>query len=497
MLVLSVAGCAAEPEWPCGDGASVDMIWIEDASELERFRGKRRVCGDLYLRGEVASLDALAALEVVEGALLIDATSLSSLAPLGHLRRVEGHLGITNNDALESVSLPALTSVGGEVSIVQNLGPLHVDLPALEFVGGVLLVASNPSLAEIRPMPHMISISSIQISANPALERYEIPSGLTSVGEVQIVENQALLIIEGGASLADVETMVVFENPALEVVDIAATGRISFLGIASNPALTTIAGFDEVVEMDGFVLVDNDSLSVAPGFAGVSILAGFAGSLGQLIAARAGLGVFAALVFPATLAIVTAIFTNGLTRRIYQVPLATFGNVDGLIPEHGGVYRLGPGAGALSMRGAGIGGAGNIKARALESSTVDLAEEFSNLIMTQRAYSASSKIITTSELSVFWMRIDSSGVRKSLSPLTGELKRTPSSLILRRAPSEKTWKPPESVRMGPSQAMNGCRPPKVSITSRPGRSHRWKVLPRQICAPMSSRLCGVIAFTVP
>jgi flagellar hook protein FlgE len=94
---------------------------------------------------------------------------------------------------------------------------------------------------------------------------------------------------------------------------------------------------------------------------------------------------------------VTAIFTNGLTRRIYQVPLATFGNVDGLLPEHGGVYRLGPGAGALSMRGAGVGGAGAIKARALESSTVDLAEEFSNLIMTQRAYSASSKIITTAD----------------------------------------------------------------------------------------------------
>jgi flagellar hook protein FlgE len=94
---------------------------------------------------------------------------------------------------------------------------------------------------------------------------------------------------------------------------------------------------------------------------------------------------------------VTAIFTNGLTRRIYQIPLATFGNADGLVAEHGGVYRLGPDAGALSMRGAGVGGAGIIKSRALESSTVDLAEEFSNLIMTQRAYSASSKIITTAD----------------------------------------------------------------------------------------------------
>ncbi len=94
---------------------------------------------------------------------------------------------------------------------------------------------------------------------------------------------------------------------------------------------------------------------------------------------------------------VTAIFTNGLTRRIYQIPLATFGNADGLLSEQGGVYRLGPDAGALSMRGAGVGGAGLIKSRALESSTVDLAEEFSNLIMTQRAYSASSKIITTAD----------------------------------------------------------------------------------------------------
>jgi flagellar hook protein FlgE len=94
---------------------------------------------------------------------------------------------------------------------------------------------------------------------------------------------------------------------------------------------------------------------------------------------------------------VTAIFTNGLTRKIYQVPLATFGNENGLLPEAGGAYRLGPGAGALSMRGAGVAGAGAIKSQSLESSTVDLAEEFSNLIMTQRAYSASSKIITTAD----------------------------------------------------------------------------------------------------
>jgi flagellar hook protein FlgE len=94
---------------------------------------------------------------------------------------------------------------------------------------------------------------------------------------------------------------------------------------------------------------------------------------------------------------VTAVFNNGLARQIYQVPVATFSNVNGLVAESGGIYRLGPGTGPLAMRPAGLGGAGEIKSRALESSTVDLAEEFSQLIMTQRAYSASSKIITTAD----------------------------------------------------------------------------------------------------
>ena len=94
---------------------------------------------------------------------------------------------------------------------------------------------------------------------------------------------------------------------------------------------------------------------------------------------------------------VTAIFTNGLTRQIYQIPLATFPNPDALAPDKSGVFRLAPGTGQLAMRSAGEAGSGEITSGALEGSTVDLAEEFSSLILTQRAYSASSKIITTAD----------------------------------------------------------------------------------------------------
>jgi len=46
--------------------------------------------------------------------------------------------------------------------------------------------------------------------------------------------------------------------------------------------------------------------------------------------------------------------------------------------------------------------------------------------------------MTMSAFSARWMRIDSSGVSSSLSPFTGEAKRTPSSVILRSSPRLNT-----------------------------------------------------------
>ena len=93
--------------------------------------------------------------------------------------------------------------------------------------------------------------------------------------------------------------------------------------------------------------------------------------------------------------------------------------------------------------------------------------------------------------------MDSSGPMNTLAPSTGEAKVTPCSLILRISPRLKTWKPPESVRIGPLQCMKSCRSPCRLMMSVPGRSIRWKVLPRMISAPSSRNSSGVIAFTVP
>jgi flagellar hook protein FlgE len=94
---------------------------------------------------------------------------------------------------------------------------------------------------------------------------------------------------------------------------------------------------------------------------------------------------------------VSAIFDNGVTRRIAQVAIATFQNPDGLKAVNGNAYRVTNESGGYNLKTPGDGGAGAIAPSTLEASTVDLSTEFTGLITTQRAYSACSKIITTAD----------------------------------------------------------------------------------------------------
>lgn len=94
---------------------------------------------------------------------------------------------------------------------------------------------------------------------------------------------------------------------------------------------------------------------------------------------------------------VTAQFSNGLIQKIYKLPIATFANPNGLGAVSGNAYAVTNESGNAIVGEANTGGAGSISSKSLESSTVDLAGEFTNLITTQRAYSASARIITTAD----------------------------------------------------------------------------------------------------
>lgn len=93
----------------------------------------------------------------------------------------------------------------------------------------------------------------------------------------------------------------------------------------------------------------------------------------------------------------TAQFSNGRARALYQIPLATFLNPNGLKAAVGGAFSTTLESGLYNINASNAGGAGRIVSGALEASNVDLAAEFTNLITTQRAYSAASRIITTAD----------------------------------------------------------------------------------------------------
>ena len=90
-------------------------------------------------------------------------------------------------------------------------------------------------------------------------------------------------------------------------------------------------------------------------------------------------------------------YDNGQSRVIAQVPLITFNNPNGLQRQDGQSFTASQDSGAPLAETASTNGAGNLVAESVESSNVDIATEFSKLIVAQRAYSANTKMVTTAD----------------------------------------------------------------------------------------------------
>ena len=88
-------------------------------------------------------------------------------------------------------------------------------------------------------------------------------------------------------------------------------------------------------------------------------------------------------------------YDNGQSRTIAQVPVVTFNAPDQLQRQNGQAFSASSQSGTPLAEAAGINGAGNLVTQSVESSNVDIATEFSKLIVAQQAYSANTKMVTT------------------------------------------------------------------------------------------------------
>lgn len=92
-------------------------------------------------------------------------------------------------------------------------------------------------------------------------------------------------------------------------------------------------------------------------------------------------------------------FTNGLTRTIGQIAIAKFTNPEGLVDAGNNLFSTGPNSGTPLVTNPLQFGTGRLVGGALELSNVDLSQEFINMILATTGYSASARVITsTNEL---------------------------------------------------------------------------------------------------
>ncbi|WP_425990564.1 flagellar hook-basal body complex protein [Brevundimonas sp. TWP2-3-2] len=257
----------------------------------------------------------------------------------------------------------------------------QITIPASDSKGGQRSIAysfiktANPN--EWRAEVHVIPASDIENGSTPS-------NGILKSGLVLFTQDGRLDV--DGMKAAEIATpgTMLFADPSVASITLGASDPAT-VGTAVAPQWRDSLGIDnQTITFDlsasagGLTQYDSDSIVQAVTTNGTAF-----GNLSNIEIDDEGY--------------ITAIFDNGVTRRVAQVALATFTSPDSLAVANANAYRVSQGSGTYNLKAPGTGGAGLIGASQLEASTVDLSLEFTGLITTQRAYSASSKIITTAD----------------------------------------------------------------------------------------------------
>jgi flagellar hook protein FlgE len=94
---------------------------------------------------------------------------------------------------------------------------------------------------------------------------------------------------------------------------------------------------------------------------------------------------------------VMGVFSNGMREPVAQVALANFANPGGLEKVGSSLFRPSANSGLVQVGVSGEGGRGSLSGGTVEMSNVDLAQEFTNLIVAQRGFQANSRVISSSD----------------------------------------------------------------------------------------------------
>lgn len=323
------------------------------------------------------------------------------------------------------------------LNLYDNNGAVHASIGQLQFIGkpasGSTFSLQDPALGTAT------TFRVVDAPGTPAAGTVEVvvTAGMSSVDAVRAMRDAVNSVHPGlAATKSGAENVLLLRGsattPSLDVTGLAITNTDNVRGVvqqdpfrvsqttatgpsiqfnaaglpeAFNVSSMSVSGFangsadlnDTDLDSDGDVDVlrvklDFGTLGEANGM--TQFGADFTPTFIQQNGAR--FGVFSGVTISSD-GLVTALFDNGELRPIYKIPLATFVNPNGLEARSGNAWNATEASGNPTLRMADHGPAGQVTQKALEASTVDIGEEFTDMIMVQRAYSAATKIISTAD----------------------------------------------------------------------------------------------------
>ncbi|MCR8549523.1 flagellar hook-basal body complex protein [Salipiger sp. P9] len=170
----------------------------------------------------------------------------------------------------------------------------------------------------------------------------------------------------------------------------AAGGTISAVTVVSGGAYDPVTGLLSVdvaggpIEFDIGAVGENGGLSqLSDSFAPISITKD-GSSVGNMVSVAVDENGY-----------VSALYDTGESRVLYQVPLADLPNYNGMVAVDGSTFKPSPESGSYFLWNAGDGPTGAVKSFARQESATDIAQELTDMIRTQRAYSSNAKVIQT------------------------------------------------------------------------------------------------------
>jgi flagellar hook protein FlgE len=237
---------------------------------------------------------------------------------------------------------PAGAVFHAPVQVYDSRGSAH----ALDLIFTRQADGSWQMVAELDGNAAQTSVDGGTAAATPVSFTFDTDGKMSGPGTLSIVPDQTQL---NGASL-----------PAIEIV---LRQPVTTTGVPGEPNLTSYASASGVsfTDQDGYTAGDLSGFTVAGDRTGV----------------------------------VYAVFSNGQRRPLAQLAMATFNDQAGLRRAGNNLYGETLSSGQPSIGVGGSGGRGVIVSSALEQSNVDLASEFTDLIVAQRSFQANSRVIST------------------------------------------------------------------------------------------------------